>query len=48
MCGGGREFWAERARSSGKGSRGEKAARDEKDSVDGGSLWEAGKHQVAG
>lgn len=48
MCVGGYEFWAERARSSGKGSRGEKAVRDEKGSVDSGSLWEAGKHQVAG
>lgn len=40
------EFGSERVRSPWKGSWDEKAARDEKGLVDGGSLGEAGKHQA--
>lgn len=42
------EFESERVRSPWKGSWDEKAARDEKGLVDGGSVEEAGKHQVVG
>lgn len=38
----GHDFWAERVRSPWKGSWTEKGL------VDGGSLWEAGKHRVVG